>query len=306
MKILVTGGSGMVGKSLKKLIPEAIYLSSADCDLRDEKSTNMVFNTCNPDVVIHLAARVGGIKDNSDFLYDYFVENLKINTNVVNACTQLRVPQLIAMSSTCVYPAVVDSYPIKEEVLHKGYPEQTNYGYAFAKRMMQVQIDAARQQYGFKWTVIYPSNLYGPNDTFDLQKSHVIPALMLKYHNAKDTDKGVELYGSGLALRQLTYVDDLTKQIVKFLKTGKHGDFNFANPRNYSIAEISQAVQRTVGFFGSTYFNGRLDGIHRKDVSIEKVSAEFELDPFTDLDAGLKSTYEWFLENIGGLACTKH
>jgi GDP-L-fucose synthase len=297
MKVLVTGGTGMVGKALKKILPDATYLSSMDCDLRDVRGVSGLFFAHKPDAVIHLAARVGGIKDNSDFIYDYFVQNLRINTNVINACVELRIPKVIALSSTCVYPAVVESYPIKEEVLHKGYPEKTNYGYAFAKRMMQVQIEAARRQYGLNWSVVYPSNLYGPHDTFDLQKSHVIPALMLKFHNAVKEGKDiVELYGTGLPLRQLTYVDDLAKMLLRILNSDISGEFNFANPRNYSIAEIAQAVAKVTNYWGSIHYNGKLDGIHRKDVDISKISSVFALEPFVDLDEGLRRTYDWYLQ----------
>lgn len=297
MKVLVTGGSGMVGHALQKLLPNATYLSSMDCDLRDVRGVSGLFFSHKPDAVIHLAARVGGIKDNSDFLYDYFIQNLRINTNVINACVELKIPKVIALSSTCVYPAVVESYPIKEEFLHRGYPEKTNYGYAFAKRMMQVQMETAKHQHGLNWSILYPSNLYGPYDTFDLQKSHVIPALMLKFHNAvKEGKDTVELYGTGLPLRQVTYVDDLAKMLLRILNSNISGDFNFANPRNYSIAEIAQSIAKVTNYWGSIYYNGNLDGVYRKDVDISKISSVFDLEPFTNLDEGLRQTYDWYLQ----------
>lgn len=298
MKILVTGGTGMVGNALKEFFPEATFVNSTHANLQDPSQTTQLFASEEPDVVIHLAARVGGIKDNSDYIYDYFLQNLKINTNVVDACKAFRVPKLIAISSTCVYPAVVSSYPITEDMLHNGYPEKTNYGYAFAKRMMQVQMQAVVEQECRNWSIIYCSNLYGPFDTFDLQKSHVAPALMLKFHFAKAKNLPfVELYGTGKALRQLTYVRDLALQISKFVSTDVKGDYNFANPQNYSIAEVANVICNTVGYEGKMRYNGLLDGVMRKDVSIDKISKEFKIDEFTGLENGMKKTYNWFLNN---------
>jgi len=307
MKILVTGGTGMVGNAIKRNLKnhEAKFVGSSDYNLKNEAEVKKLFYDYWPDAVIHLAARVGGVKDNSDFLYDYFYENLRINTNVINQCKVDGIKNVIALSSTCVYPKYVESYPVKEEELHKGYPEDTNFGYAFAKRMMQVQMETARiqdklerERENYRWSILYPSNLYGPYDTFDLQKSHVIPALVLKFHKAKMEGRdSVELYGTGKPLRQLTYVDDIANQIVKMIDSEVSGDFNFANPRNYSIAEIAQAISVVIGYNGSIYYNGKLDGVYRKDVDITKISQMFHLEPFTPLEEGLDKTYKWFLEN---------
>lgn len=308
MKILVTGGTGMVGNAIKRNITghEMVFVGSLDYDLTRKKQVVRLFSKFRPEVVIHLAAKVGGVKDNSDYVYKYYYQNILINTNVIEQCSASYVRKLIALSSTCVYPKVVKEYPIKEEELHNGYPEETNFGYAFAKRMMQVQINAARIEHKHEksqnhqhWSVVYPSNLYGPQDTFDLQRSHVIPALMLRFYQAKIEGKNeVEIYGTGCPLRQLTYVDDLAKFLINMIHKDVRGDFNFANPINYSIAQIAQSVAKTVGYNGAISYNGKLDGVFRKDVDITKVSKVFQLEPFTSLCDGLAITYKWFLDNI--------
>lgn len=292
MKILVTGGTGMLGHAVHKVLPDAKYVGSATHNLTDRDTADELVAD-GWDVVIHAAARVGGIKDNSDNPYDYFTENAQINTNVVNACVFYKVPKLIAISSTCVYPANPPSFPITEEMLHAGPPHETNFGYAYAKRMMQVQIDAARKQFGFKWSVIYPSNLYGPHDTFDLQRSHVVPALMMKMHKAKvEGEDSVVLMGTGTPLRQFTYVDDLASAIVDNVSGGDGVDFNFAPEGvNHSISGLATAIKSVVGYKGSIIWSGHTDGVMRKDVLCPRSWRG------TPLLAGLAKTYQWFLEN---------
>lgn len=304
MKILVTGGTGMLGHALRKHLPDARYMGYTRgdqcCDLSNRHEADDVVG--GNDVVIHCAARVGGIKDNNDKPYDYFTENALINTNVVDACVRFKVPKLIAISSTCVYPADPPSFPITEEMLHLGPPHETNFGYAYAKRMMQVQIDAARKQFGFKWSVVYPSNLYGPHDTFDLQRSHVVPALMMKMHAAKEIGADtVELWGTGKATRQLTYVNDLARLLFAMSQSDVHGDFNFAWPIGQTIEQIAELTALIVGFKGKIVFDGRLDGVLCKDVSDAKLCDAFGiislgLDMVTTFE-GIKQTYEWYLAN---------
>ncbi len=299
MKILVTGGTGMLGHALQKVLPDAVYVGSQDYHLKDPlMAHNCIAHNGIPDVVIHCAARVGGIKDNSERPYDYFVENARINTNVVDACVFYKVPKLIAISSTCAYPAKPPSFPITEDMLHAGPAEETNFGYAYAKRMMQVQIDAARKQHGFKWSVIYPSNLYGPHDTFDLQRSHVVPALMMKMHKAKaDKSPSVQLLGSGNALRQLTYVGDLARFIGTMVESDQSGDFNFAYPINLPILQIAQIVAEIVGFRGVIEYSGELEGVAQKDVAIQRAFDVFGDPKFTIPLQGIAETYQWYLEN---------
>lgn len=293
MTTLVLGGTGMLGTALRDRL-EAVYVGSEQANLLKGDETYRLFEEVQPDCVIHCAARVGGIKDNSENQYRYFTENARINLNVISNCVLFKVPKVIAVSSTCVYPANPPSFPITEDMLHAGPPEKTNYGYAFAKRMMQVQIDAAREQFGFKWSVIYPSNLYGPHDTFDLQRSHVVPALMLKMHNAKVRgDESVTLMGTGKALRQFTFVADLAHQIVNLLAFTEDIDFNYAPSASHSIEYLSEIVAGVVGFEGDVLFDGAMDGVMRKDVRGWMVHPH----TMTPLHYGLSETYRWFLAN---------
>lgn len=300
MRILVTGGTGMLGHALRKHLPDAVYVGSKDADLRDWVACQRLFLE-DYDCVIHCAARVGGIKDNNDLPYEYFIDNAMINANVVSACVKHRVSKLIAISSTCVYPANPPSFPITEDMLHLGPPHETNFGYAYAKRMMQVQIDAARKQYGFKWSVVYPSNLYGPHDTFDLQRSHVVPALMMKMHAAKMAGaETVEVWGTSNARRQLTYVDDVAAFIASLVISEKCGDFNFAYPPELTIWEIATMIAAVIGFAGQFAFNSKLDGVAKKGVSMSQARELWGMDEMMkmhDLRTSLIKTYEWYLAN---------
>lgn len=294
MKIVVTGGSGMVGRSLKKFLPDAVFLSSHDCDLKNTASTTEYFSDLKPDVVIHLAARVGGIIANNDAQYDFFYENVMINTNVIHCCLKQK-SKLIALSSTCVYPKI-DHYPITEDMLNLGNAEPTNSGYAYAKRAMKHQMESAARQYNVRWALLYATNLYGAHDHFGRQSAHVIPALLHKIHLAKNMPS-VELYGTGAPLRQFLYVDDLSRIIKKAIDIDLTGDYNVVNPPNISILDAANAAKEVVGYTGKLEFNGKLDGIYRKDASIEKLKQSMELPEFTNLIDGLKLTYNWYLGN---------
>ena len=179
MKILVTGGSGMVGKSLKKILPEATYLSSKECDLKNEEEVKSLMNNNEFDTVIHLAAKVGGIIDNINKPDDYFVDNIQMNTNIVKWSRITGVKRFIGILSTCIYPDKVISYPMTEDMLHQGPPTPTNFSYGYAKRCLAVQIDACNKQYGTKYQYLTPCNLYGENDKFG-DNSHFIAVLVKK------------------------------------------------------------------------------------------------------------------------------
>lgn len=301
MKTLVLGGSGMLGHALRDRL-EAVYVGSEQADLRDDGAAYNLFAEVQPDVVIHCAARVGGIKDNSENQYKYFEDNARINLNVVAECVRRGVPKLIAISSTCCYPAKCAEYPIEEEALHGGPPHWTNFGYAFAKRMMQVQIDAACRP---NWSVIYPSNLYGPHDTFDEQRSHVIPALMMRMHKAKAENMPfINLMGSGRALRQFTFTPDLARFIAHSLRRDIDGGFtipsrvNFAGGDNHGIAAVAEMIAAVVGYAGELRFaHDDMDGVDRKDVSIFNLRRVYK-DAFTPLHDGLERTYKWYLQSL--------
>ncbi len=297
--ILVTGGNGMVGHALKKVMPDAIYLGRKDFDLSNMRQCVQCFQRYEPDTVIHLAAKVGGIVDNSSKQYDYFYDNVTINTNVVHCCNTFKVYRLIAMSSTCSYPRHADTYPMQENYVHNGLPEATNLSYAYAKRMLQIQVDAARKQFGYKWVTIYSGNLYGPHDSFEMPRCHVIPSLINKIYSAKkSSDKSIELLGSGKELRQFTYVSDLAKVTSDFTRNQIVGDFNFSYPDNVSIDWLSATIADIIGFDGKIVFTGKLSGVDRKDVDVSLLRSVMSLPVFTNIRDGIKKTYEWYLRSL--------
>jgi len=293
--IMVTGGNGMVGKSLRKDIPDAIYLNKKEFDLSNIHDCVKCFEKYKPKSVIHLAAKVGGISDNKNKQYDYYYDNVSINTNVIHCCHMFKVKKLIAMSSTCSYPSKSDAYPMKEGYVHDGIPEMTNLSYSYAKRMMQVQIESARKQFGYEWTTLFSGNLYGPNDSFDEKSCHVIPSLINKFHNTKNSY--VDLLGTGTCLRQFTYVEDLTKIISSLIDSEVFGDFNFSYPDNISIKDLSEIIANAIGYEGDINFTGELDGVFRKDVDISLIKSVIDIPEFTDIKTGIKYTYNWYLRN---------
>jgi GDP-L-fucose synthase len=215
MKILITGGSGMVGKSLKKLLPSATYLSSSDCDLTNESEVISLMTNTKFDVVIHLAAKVGGIIDNINKPDDYFTDNIQMNTNIVKWSRITGVNRFIGILSTCIYPDKVDTYPMTEDMLHQGPPTPTNFSYGYAKRCLAVHIDASNTQYGTKYQYLTPCNLYGENDKFG-ENSHFVAALVKKIVKMEqDGGKTLGLFGTGKPLRQFMHSDDLAN-IIKY------------------------------------------------------------------------------------------
>ena len=218
MNILVTGGSGLLGKCLQDHIPEGnndcwIFLSKTDCDLTDRAEVIKVFKKFQPTKVIHLAACVGGVYKNMESNCDMLLDNLKMNTNVLEQCHSLQVQKTISMLSTCIFPDDT-TYPINESMLHKGEPHKSNYGYSYAKRMLQTLSFAYTDQYKQLMTCLIPTNLFGPYDNFNLDAGHVIPVLIHKTYLAKKHNAPLVVFGSGKPLRQFLYAPDCAKLIV--------------------------------------------------------------------------------------------
>lgn len=293
-KILVTGGSGMVGKSLRKFLPNALYISSKDCDLLDENSVRSLMTSNNFDVVIHLAARVGGIMDNINNPEEYFIENVQMNTNIVKWSRLTEVKRFIGILSTCIYPDVVNEYPMVENVLHNGPPTPTNFSYGYAKRCLAVHIDACNKQYNTKYQYLIPCNLYGENDKFG-ENSHFIASLIKKIIDIKNgKNKNLNLFGSGKPLRQFMYSDDLAWVISQCLEKNIYDNFNVATRENLSIKEMSKIALNICGLkdvkieFDPT----KPDGQYRKDVSIDRLN--YLLPNFNPLSLreGIKKVYD--------------
>ena len=296
-KILVTGGSGLVGTYLKKILPNAIYITSKDYNLTKETDVEQMFNDHLPDTVIHLAAKVGGIIDNINHPAEYFTENVLMNTLLIDYSYKHNVKQFLGILSTCIYPDTVDEYPLKETDLHSGPPTLTNFSYGYSKRCMAVQIDSYNQQYGTKYNYIIPCNLYGEKDKDDINKSHFVTSLIKKIYEAnQNNDDHITLFGDGTPLRQFLHASDLATIIKLVIDNNITENFNVATYENYSIKEIAEIALMSCDSpnlkinFDSTKPNGQ----YRKDVSIEKLKSLFpEYIPIS-LSDGIKDIYNTY------------
>ncbi len=291
--ILVTGGSGMVGKSLKELIPQASYISSKDCDLTNPIEVELLIKTHKPDVIIHLAAKVGGIIDNINKPAEYFDDNILMNTLLLKSAYKYGVERFIGILSTCIYPDKVDTYPMSEEMLHLGPPTPTNFSYGYAKRSLAVQIDAYNKQYGTKYQYLTPCNLYGEYDKYG-DNSHFVAALIKKIHNAKMSgDDKITLFGTGTPLRQFMHSNDLAVIIKKCLDDNIYDNFNVATEENVSIDEIARIALKACDaeHIGIEYDSTKPDGQYRKDVSIDRLKTLIPDFSAISLYDGIKETY---------------
>jgi GDP-L-fucose synthase len=291
--ILVTGGSGMVGKSLKKLIPNALYISSKDCDLTNQIEVELLMKTYKPNIIIHLAAKVGGIIDNINNPAEYFDDNILMNTLLLKSAYKYGVERFIGILSTCIYPDKLDTYPMTEDMLHLGPPTPTNFSYGYAKRSLAVQIDVYNKQYGTKYQYLIPCNLYGEYDKYG-DNSHFVAALIKKIHNAKiNNNSKITLFGTGTPLRQFMHSNDLALIIKKCLDNNIYDNFNVATEENISINDITKIALKACNaeHINIEYDMTKPDGQFRKDVSIDKLKTiipDFSPTPLFD---GIKETY---------------
>jgi GDP-L-fucose synthase len=300
-KILVTGGSGMVGRSLKDIMPDATYLSSKDCDLTNPIETESLIFKHKPDIIIHLAAKVGGIMDNINHPADYFDDNIIMNTILLKSAHKYGVERFIGILSTCIYPDVVDTYPMTEDMLHLGAPTPTNFSYAYAKRCLAVQIDAYNQQHGTKYQYLTPCNLYGEYDKWG-ENSHFVAALIKKIMFAvAGGEETVPLFGTGTPIRQFMHSDDLAKVIKYCIDNDIHDSFNVATEENLSISEIAETARQVIGnnvVKNFSYDVSKPDGQYRKDVSIEKMMKLIPEFKAISLHEGIEKTFEYLKENL--------
>jgi len=294
MKTLVTGGYGMVGSAMES----QIKLSRETCDLTNPKQTEALFRTIRPDGVIHCAGKVGGIGGNSNYKGEYFYDNLMINTNVIESSRRAGVKRLVAFLSTCVFPDNV-SYPLTVDQVHQGEPHFSNYPYAYAKRMADVQIRAYREQYGLNYTSIIPSNIYGPNDNFNLDHGHVMPMLIHKLYLAKKNKTDFTVWGSGKPLREFIYSKDIAKIAEWALEN--YYDFDpliVSGDEEISIKDLVGLLVDEFKFKGKVIFDEtKPDGQYRKpsdNSKIKELLPDFE---YTPLEQGIKETVSWFKEN---------
>jgi len=305
-EVLVTGGSGMVGYALKwghiygNAIPNAIFISSKDYDLRKREEVESMFSKYKPKYVIHLAAHVGGVKANSDYAADFYYDNIMINTNVLHTAKEHGVKKLISLLSTCIYPNKI-SYPLKEEEIHSGPPHESNFAYAYAKRMLDVQSRAYRKQYGCNFITVVLNNLFGENDNFDYENSHVIPAMIRKIYEAKQSGSGVVLWGNGEPLREFTYSGDLAEILLFLFKNyNDPGPINIGCVKEYSIKEVAGLICDIVGYNAENivWDISKPAGQYRKPSDNSKLLAlGWDEGSYTDFKRGLEKTSDWFIKN---------
>lgn len=302
MNILVTGGTGLVGSAIKDISKNYkynfIFISSKDCNLEKIEELDNFFKKNNIDYVIHLAACVGGLFKNMNNPVEMFEKNILINHNILKICHKYKVKKIIGCLSTCIFPDNI-KYPIDETKLFDGPPHDSNFSYSYAKRMLEIQSEAYRKQYGSKIVNIIPTNIYGPNDNFSLKNGHVVPCLIHKCYLSKEINKSFEVLGTGKPLRQFLYSEDLAKIIMIILDKEIDVKTIIISPKEeISIKELAETIYdsyqlKTGLFFNKSYSDGQYKKTACNDLLINKIG-NFK---FTPLNIGIKKTIEWFVNN---------
>ena len=302
MTILVAGATGLAGSAIVKELTSigktVVGISSKDVDLLDRNATFNYLNRLKPNVVIDAAAKVGGISANNNHPVEFLSENIRIQTNLMDASHSAHVEKFVFLASSCVYPKSCPQ-PIKEEYVLTGALESTNSAYAIAKLAGIELIKAYRKEFGHKWISVMPTNLYGPNDNFDLESSHVFPALIRKFIEAKKSNtSSVELWGTGKPRREFLHVDDLAKAIIVCLDSyDADQQINIGTGIDLTVAELAEKIAQNTGYIGSINWDvAREDGTPQKVLDIQKIT-NLGWKPTISLDQGIKLTVEWYLEN---------
>ena len=302
-KIYVAGHRGLVGSAIVRNLEakgykNIIYRTHKELDLTNQEAVRTFFEEEKPEYVFLAAAKVGGIHANNTYPADFIYDNLMIQNNVIKAAHDFEVKKLLFLGSTCIYPKMAPQ-PIKEEYLLTGSLEETNEAYAVAKIAGLEMCKFFKRQYGDNFISCMPTNLYGPNDNFDLKNSHVLPALIRKFHEAKvNNSEAVEVWGTGTPLREFLYVDDMADACV-FLMENYDGEqhVNIGTGEEVSIRELAETVKEVVGFDGELVFNTDMpDGTPRKLTTVDKLQG-LGWKHKVSLDKGIRLAYNWFLEN---------
>lgn len=303
-KIYIAGHKGMVGSAIWRQLEQAGYhnmigKSSKELDLKDQSSVNEFFESEKPEVVIDAAARVGGILANNSYPYQFLMDNMMIQNNLIDASLRFGVDKFIFLGSSCIYPKLAPQ-PLKEDYLLTGALEPTNEWYAVAKITGIKACESIRKQYGKDYVSLMPTNLYGTHDNFDLKTSHVLPAMIRKFHEAKENGQSaVTLWGSGTPMREFLFVDDMASSVLFALENvlPEHL-YNVGTGEDLTIKELALTIQKTVGHTGDLIWDSsKPDGTPRKLMDISKMH-ELGWKHQINLEEGIKRTYEWFLEHI--------
>ena len=303
-KIYIAGHKGMVGSAIWRTLERKGYTqllgkSSSQLDLRNQIAVRDFLAQEKPDVIIDAAARVGGILANNDYPYQFLMENMQIQNNLIDSALQEGIEKFIFLGSSCIYPKLAPQ-PLKEEYLLTGELEPTNEWYAIAKITGVKACQAIRKQFGKDYVSLMPTNLYGTRDNFDLNTSHVLPAMMRKFHEAKENDHApVTLWGSGTPMREFLFVDDMAEAVVFALEnTLPDYLYNVGTGEDLTIKELAETIQKITGHQGKIVWDStKPDGTPRKLMDISKMH-ELGWKHKVNLEEGIQRTYDWFLENV--------
>lgn len=310
-KIYVAGHRGMVGSAIMRQLAEKGYtnvigLSSSELNLKNQKAVADFFEEHKPEVVIDAAAKVGGILANNSFPYQFLMENMQIQNNLIDASLKNDVEKFIFLGSSCIYPKLAPQ-PLKEEYLLTDSLEPTNEWYAVAKITGIKSCEAIRKQYGKDYVSMMPTNLYGTHDNFDLNTSHVLPAMIRKFHEAKENgNASVTLWGSGTPMREFLFVDDMAASVIFALENvlPEHL-YNVGTGVDLTIRELAEMIQKVIGHTGDIVWDSeKPDGTPRKLMDVSKMH-DLGWKHQVDLEQGITKTYQWFLENINNFKQVK-
>ena len=311
-KIYVAGHNGMVGSAIVRKLREkglinTITRSSSELDLTNQQNVHNFLQEEKPDYVVIAAAKVGGIYANDSYPAEFIYQNLMIEANLIHSSYLAGVNKLLFLGSSCIYPKETQQ-PIKEDYLLSGHLEPTNEPYAIAKIAGIKLCESYNRQYGTDYRSIMPTNLYGPNDNFNLKNSHVIPALIRKFHEAKVENKPfVEVWGSGKPMREFLHVDDMADASIYMMNINKEllekeisttlSHINIGTGADITIKDVAQIIKEVIGYCGEIVFNNKMpDGTKRKLLDVSKIE-HLGWRPTISLEDGLRDTYNWFLDN---------
>jgi GDP-L-fucose synthase len=302
-KIYIAGHKGMVGSAVWRALKQKGYTNllgktSSELDLRNQQAVTNFYATEKPEVVIDAAAKVGGILANNDYPYPFLMENMQIQNNLIDGALNAGIEKFIFLGSSCIYPKFAPQ-PLKEEYLLTDSLEPTNEWYALAKITGVKTCQAIRKQFNKDYVSLMPTNLYGYFDNFDLETSHVLPAMLRKFHEAKENNTAVKLWGSGTPMREFLFVDDMAEAVVYALENKlPEYLYNVGTGNDITIKELAETIQQVTGHKGEIIWNTeKPDGTPRKLMDVSKMTT-LGWEYSTELKEGIEKTYSWFLENI--------
>ena len=309
MKILITGGTGLVGSAINNVRKKMnlgdhkfIFLSSKDCNLTNYDETYKTFSEHKPDIVIHLAASVGGLFKNLKYKVNMLEENMLINHNVLKCSYEFNVEKVISCLSTCIFPDKT-SYPINEQMLHDGPPHNSNDTYAYAKRLLEIHSKAYQKQYNKQFICIIPTNIYGPHDNFSLDDGHVIPSLIHRCYLNKNDYVPFKVLGTGKPLRQFIYSEDLAKLILLIMDKYKDKESIILSvEKEVSIGDVAKHIAKNYNYENNILFDvSYSDGQYKKTADNTKLKKFLNKNKinfkFTDIETGIGKTVKWFIDN---------